>query len=96
LREILAGHPDLWRSLVALIEPLDRHDRTHHTEFLRTLEAFFESDLSSGAAAERLGIHRHTVTYRLKQIEHLVGCPVRSGEHRLAVELAIRVRRFRL
>lgn len=96
LAELLAGHPGVWRSLVLLVDPLDRHDRTHHTEFLRTLEAYLESDLSTGAAAEKLGVHRHTVAYRLKQIERVLGHPIRGGEDRLAVELAVRARRLRV
>ncbi|MCB0105194.1 MAG: helix-turn-helix domain-containing protein [Caldilineaceae bacterium] len=42
-------------------------------ELLQTLETFLAAGLSSSVAAERLQMHRHGLTYRLKKIQELTG-----------------------
>lgn len=52
------------------------HSRTLDSlpeELCRTLNAFFESNCSASEAADRLNIHRHTLSYRLKKIEEKTG-----------------------
>ena len=43
------------------------------TTLLDTLCAFLDEDRNWTATAERLGIHRQTLAYRLKQIEKITG-----------------------
>jgi carbohydrate diacid regulator len=57
-----------------------------------TLEAYFAADCSPGAAAERLGLHRNTLAYRLGRIASLTGLDPRRFDDavqlRVATELA--------
>lgn len=95
LKELFSGNREAQLFLVALLHPLERYDKANGTDLLQTLEAYLESDLSTGSTAGRLGVHRHTVAYRLNQIERVLGHSVRSGTDRLSVELAIEARRLR-
>lgn len=42
-------------------------------ELLQTLDVFLDADLSVGDAAQRLHLHRHGLSYRLKKIQELTG-----------------------
>ncbi|MCK9247597.1 MAG: helix-turn-helix domain-containing protein [Solirubrobacteraceae bacterium] len=41
--------------------------------FVETMRVLYEEDLNAGRAAERLGVHRNTVTYRLRKVLELSG-----------------------
>lgn len=56
-------------------------------QLLHTLEAFLSSDLSLTKTAERLGIHRNTVIYRLDRINEKIGKDPRKFNQ--AVEIYI-------
>lgn len=57
-----------------------------------TLETFFEEGESATATGRRLGIHANTVSYRMRQIEQIVGYPVET--QRLELQLALRLIRY--
>lgn len=42
-------------------------------ELCRTMSTFFDANCRASEAAEKLGIHRHTLSYRLKKIEDKTG-----------------------
>jgi carbohydrate diacid regulator len=42
-------------------------------ELLKTLDTFLNADLSPSRTADQLGIHRHTLSYRLEKIANLTG-----------------------
>jgi carbohydrate diacid regulator len=50
------------------------------TDLLTTLDAFLQAHLSPSLAAQRLHIHRHTLTYRLAKIAQLSGRDPRRFE----------------
>jgi carbohydrate diacid regulator len=54
-----------------------------------TLDAYFLSDCSPGAAAERLGLHRNTLAYRLGRIAALTGLDPRRFEDAVQLRVAI-------
>jgi DNA-binding PucR family transcriptional regulator len=89
LRELIGARPDLRGALAAILRPLAEYDRRHTTELVPTLGAFFAAEGSSLAAAKALGLHRHTVDYRIKRIEQVLGRSVRTGADRLVVHLAV-------
>jgi hypothetical protein len=69
------------------LRPLGRGKRG---EVLRdTLRAYFATEHNAQSAAAMLGIHRETVTQRLKTIEERLGCAV--GERRMELETALRL-----
>lgn len=75
------------RTLAEAIE----HDRTHRGCLIATLRAYLEKGLSPSVAAHALGIHVHTVQYRLNKLTELTGLSIHNAEERLTLELALRV-----
>jgi DNA-binding PucR family transcriptional regulator len=59
----------------------------------RTLRAYFASAQNASAAAAMLGVHEHTVGYRLRTIEERLGRPVIA--RRAELETALRLLRAR-
>jgi purine catabolism regulator len=55
-----------------------------------TLRAFLESGGSQVDASQRLGIHRNTLSYRLRRIGELIGRDVADPTAWLTLHLAIR------
>ena len=56
------------RLAAQLLQPLDGSP-----ELLETLDVFLRANLSPSLAAQKLHIHRHTLTYRLENIARLTG-----------------------
>lgn len=72
----------------ATLGPILARERVRKTPLIDTLEAVLaQGGLSE--AARVLGIHRHTLLYRLERIEKLIG-PWSHSDDRLRVELALR------
>ena len=56
---------------------------------LKTLEAYFASDLDLKATAQKLNIHKNTLYYRFDKIEKLIGLDPRSFHNAIKIVLAI-------
>lgn len=54
-----------------------------------TLRAYFACSQNASAAAAMLGVHEHTVTYRLRTVEERLGRPVNA--RRAELEIALRL-----
>lgn len=65
-----------------LLEPLDYKLQT-------TLQKYFDCNLQLSLCAEELGIHRHTLTYRLNKIAQLTGYNPTNFQDALALQLAL-------
>ncbi len=57
----------------AHLEPLRAHDQAHGTALLHTARVWLECDARVDAAAQLLGVHRHTVRARIAQAQKLLG-----------------------
>jgi GAF domain-containing protein len=75
------------QTLVKAIE----HDQKRSGELIGTLRTYLENRSSVSLAAQALGVHVHTVQYRLGRLEELTGLSLRNAEERLTLELALRV-----
>ncbi|HVV10306.1 PucR family transcriptional regulator [Amycolatopsis sp.] len=64
-------------------------DDEQHQRMRETLRVFLETGGSYTAAAARLVMHKNSVQYRVRRAEEALGRPV--GEHRLDVELALKL-----
>lgn len=73
------------------LQPVLDHDRRSDSALLDTLRAYLGSGSSLKATAARLGVHPHTVDYRLGRVRELTGLDLRLAEDRLTLELAVRV-----
>lgn len=81
------GSPELTRYVNHLIGDLIREDRRG---LLReTLRVYLEHGGAQRPTAERLGIHRNTLTYRLKQIRSVVDLDSDDPQNRLGLHLAL-------
>ncbi len=67
------------------------HDEKRNGELIGTLRAYLENRSSVSLAARVLGVHVHTVQYRLRRLEELTGLSLRTAEERLTLELAMRI-----
>lgn len=62
----------------AQLAPLRDHDETHGTQLVSTVRAWLENDARIDAAAEALGIHRHTMRSRVAHAQALLGVDLSS------------------
>lgn len=77
------------RRLAAVLEPLAKHDRRMREKLLATLSAYVETGHSIAATSRLLKLHRHTVDYRLRKIEEILGRSVRGGPDMVLISLAV-------
>ena len=66
-------------------------DRKRKGRLISTLRTYLEKGSSLSLAAQALGVHVHTVQYRLNKLEELTQLNHRNAEDRLTLELALRV-----
>ncbi len=72
------------------VAELRRHDHTHATDYVVTLQAWLEAQGDPAEAGERLGIHENTVRYRLRKMAEIANLQLDDAKKRLAmmIELA--------
>jgi carbohydrate diacid regulator len=63
-------------------------------EISRTLEVFFDSNMSLTATAQTLKIHRNTLVYRLEKITKLLGLDPREFDEAVQIKLALLLQKF--
>lgn len=84
--------------LVAFYEktlgPLLEYDMRQHADLIKTLEAFFACHGNLSQTAEMLIVHRNTLLYRMNRINEIAQIDLDRPEIRLALHLAITIRRL--
>ncbi|MDQ4077779.1 MAG: helix-turn-helix domain-containing protein [Chloroflexota bacterium] len=70
-----------------LLSPL-----TDEPELLQTLDTYFDEDCHTNSTAERLSIHRNTLTYRLEKVASLTGLDPRCFDDAVQLRLALLLR----
>jgi PucR C-terminal helix-turn-helix domain/GAF domain len=73
------------------LQPVIDHDRRNGLVLLHTFRTYLEAGWSPKSTAARLGVHPHTVDYRLGRLQELTGLDLKRAEDRLTLELAVRV-----
>jgi PucR family transcriptional regulator, purine catabolism regulatory protein len=68
------------------------HDDNKHAELVETLEAFFASHGNLSQTANRLHIHRNTLTYRLERIAAITQLNLDDPDARFSLQLALKLR----
>jgi PucR C-terminal helix-turn-helix domain len=71
-----------------VVGKLAAEDLKRESELVTTLEAYCETFATQGTA-ERLGIHRNTVLYRLKLIEEITSVDLDDGSSRFLLQLGL-------
>jgi DNA-binding PucR family transcriptional regulator len=74
----------------AVLGPLMDRDRVRSSELVASVRAFVEAGGRWEPGAESLGVHRHTLRYRIRQAEELLGRDLSSTEDQLEVWLALK------
>ncbi|VVN23237.1 hypothetical protein PS683_04480 [Pseudomonas fluorescens] len=74
--------------------PLLRHDMHHGPSLMPTLEAWFHENGNLVAAAQRLAVHRNTLTHRVQRIEALCGLALDNAYDRLDIGIALMIWRL--
>jgi purine catabolism regulator len=69
-------------------------ERYANEEFITTLETFFEEHGNLSQTANKLHVHRNTLLYRMERIGQIGGFDLENPETRLAVHLALKIRRL--
>jgi hypothetical protein len=67
------------------------HDLRRGAALLETFRVYLDVGASVSAAGARIGVHPHTIEYRLDRLQELSGLSLRQSEDRLTLELALRV-----
>lgn len=76
----------------SILEPVLEMD--HEGDLLETLEAYLDASCSTTGAAHRLGVHRNTVSNRVRRVTDVLGIELDDPETRLSLQLACRVLRI--
>ena len=84
LPELRALYEEALGALVA-------YDRQNGADLIRTLDAFFAANGSPKEAADRLGVHRNTVLYRLDRIRDISGHDLDDAAVRLRLHLSLQI-----
>jgi purine catabolism regulator len=83
--------PELSDLYAQTLGALLAYDSQNNADLVRTLDAFFAANGSPKEAAERLGVHRNTVLYRLDRIREITGYDLDDAAVRLRLQLALHV-----
>jgi DNA-binding PucR family transcriptional regulator len=67
-------HPDLYR--------LREHDRRNDTRYMQTLFEFLLCGGNYTDTANRLGLHRNSLIYRMSKIREIVAWPLDDAENK--------------
>ena len=73
-----------------LLRPLYDHDATSRGDLVRSLRAWLSRHGQWDAAAADLGVHRHTLRYRMRRVEEILGRSLDDPDVRMELWLALK------
>jgi purine catabolism regulator len=79
----------------SMLGPLRAHDARYGSALIESLAAYIEANGRWADAAAALGVHRHTLRYRVRKIEALTGRRPTDARDRLELWLALRAHELR-
>jgi purine catabolism regulator len=88
----LWGHPVVEHFRDALLGPLVAYEQQRSADLLRTLETYLAKGGALAEAAQVLGVHRNTLSYRLQRIADLTGRDLNDPRERLLLCVALLAR----
>ncbi len=87
---LLRDRDELEQLRAQTISPLAVYDAEHDTELLPTLRAFLAHHGSTSETAEAMGLHRHTVGYRLARAHDVSGLSPHESDGRERLGLGLK------
>lgn len=88
----LSANPEAQRFFRKTLGRLISHDDNKNAELVDTLEAFFACHGNLSRTANRLHIHRNTLTYRLERISSITQLDLEDPDARFSLQLALKLR----
>ncbi|MFI9098920.1 PucR family transcriptional regulator [Streptomyces fildesensis] len=73
-----------------LLRPLREHDATSRGDLVASLQAWLSRHGQWDAAASDLGVHRHTLRYRMRRVEEILGRSLDDPDVRMELWLAMK------
>ncbi|WP_037679415.1 PucR family transcriptional regulator [Streptomyces griseus] len=73
-----------------LLRPLYAHDATGRGDLVASLRAWLSRHGQWDAAAADLGVHRHTLRYRMRRVEEILGRSLDEADVRMELWLALK------
>ncbi len=73
-----------------LLRPLYEHDATGRGDLVASLRAWLSRHGQWDAAAADLGVHRHTLRYRMRRVEEILGRSLDDADMRMELWLALK------
>ncbi|WOX12952.1 PucR family transcriptional regulator [Streptomyces sp. N50] len=73
-----------------LLRPLAEHDATGRGDLVASLRAWLSRHGQWDAAAADLGVHRHTLRYRMRRVEEILGRSLDDPDVRMELWLALK------
>ncbi|MFD3730874.1 PucR family transcriptional regulator ligand-binding domain-containing protein [Streptomyces sp. NPDC058632] len=73
-----------------LLRPLNEHDATGRGDLVASLRAWLSRHGQWDAAAADLGVHRHTLRYRMRRVEEILGRSLDDPDVRMELWLALK------
>jgi purine catabolism regulator len=77
-----------------VLGPVIAYDAENDSRLLQSLEVFLDCNRSWKEGADRLGIHRQTLVYRMRRVEELTGRRLQSLQDQTDLYLALKTRRM--
>ncbi|MFF6786239.1 PucR family transcriptional regulator ligand-binding domain-containing protein [Streptomyces sp. NPDC012510] len=74
----------------SLLRPLREHDATGRGDLVASLRAWLSRHGQWDAAAADLGVHRHTLRYRMRRVEEIIGRSLDDPDVRMELWLALK------
>lgn len=88
----VASRGELTRFAEELLGPLERYDRSHGSDLVRTLHLYLQLEGNLQQTAQKLNISISGLKYRLQRIEEVGGLNLDSPDQRFDLMLALRIR----
>ncbi|GGU04940.1 PucR family transcriptional regulator [Streptomyces lateritius] len=73
-----------------MLRPLNEHDATGRGDLVASLRAWLSRHGQWDAAAADLGVHRHTLRYRMRRVEEILGRSLDDADVRMELWLALK------
>ena len=87
----LLAHADGRGFAESLLLPLSRYDASGRGDLLRSLSVWLRHNGHLDAAATELGVHRHTLRYRIRKVADLLGRDLDSAGTRMELWAALEI-----
>ena len=68
---------------------IENEKKNKEVSFIRILDMYLKENCNLTLAAEKLYLHRNTLTYRIKKIEQLLNCDLHNFEDCLKIKMAL-------